>query len=126
MLFLQIGENQLFHLSLQKFLLQQDIAGENKADEKRPHAAYNSRCYADGRAQHGICPYAEECHKLIQNFLPIQLCLYLVYVVHQLRMVGNKLLCLSYQHRHLFGQRFPKRSNGISQLRHNHNRHKAQ
>ena len=59
------GQNQLFHLPLQKFLLQQNIAGENKADEKRPHAAHNSRCYADGRAQHGICPL---CGKFKNTF----------------------------------------------------------
>ena len=116
----QIGEKELFHLLSQKVLLQKDIAGENKADEKRPHAADDARCHADGGAEHGICTHTEEGHKLIEDFLPICLCLQLLQIVHQFGMVGEKLLRLLNQRRHLFGQCFPQGCNDACQFGRNH------
>ncbi len=71
--FFQIGEKQLAHLPAQRFLLQKDIAGENKGDKKRCNRTDNAFCRTDGRTKHCIYADIEEINNLRKDFVPVQL-----------------------------------------------------
>ena len=73
LLFFQISKQQLPALSAQFFFLNEDVAGKDKANDKRGHAAENALYHRECGAQYDVSAALENICGFFDDFIPVQI-----------------------------------------------------